>query len=1206
MQKTAYCGQPSPVHGIAKLYSQGWYSTKSEEAVTDPLFSIGRYRAFHSSETNRQHRFRTKIMLAMRSAEKRSHHSNGKLIVHVMKLTFLLLTVMLMSAHANTAAQAVTMSGKNIPLKQVIAAIEKQTGFSVLTTKDLLTGTKPVTLNVVNMPLASFLDATLKDQPLNYEILERTILLTRKVSKADTTVRPARIDSSIKIVAGKITTTDGDPLAGATVKVKGTSQGAATNSEGVFNLKGVGDDAVLVISFIGFEQQEIKVGSRKTIDVILAPSADQLRDVVVSGYTVQNRAEFTGSSSHIGSKAIANRPVASFDQALAGQAAGVRIISNGGSLNATPVFRIRGTNSINLSSYPLIIVDGITTFNGNVGFSAAVENNPLSNINPDDIESIEVLKDASATAIYGSRAANGVVVITTKKGKLGKARVSYDGYFGITQRPKLPKLLGAADYVMIKSEARTNAGLAPAFFEGKNPDGSLQETDWYDYMYQTGHSHNHNLSISGASEATNYFVSINYSNQNGFLVKNSFVRKSAKVNLDHRLLKGLHIGTNFSYTNGVNNNLTTGINNSFGRNNLTRLSMVLPPNVLPYNTDGSYNINGNSLGFGPNTILVGYFNPLPQIDNDKFTSESNNALGLLYAEWELFKGFKVKTAYSINSLNVSNTSFSNPIQGNGFGSNGSAGADFANNYRTGFTNTINYTTTVAKDHHINVLAGYEEIHTEMKSASTTRTGVTDRYFQTYAGGFTTISSATGDYSESGYRSYFSNVLYDFRKKYLLSASFRRDGFSGLAPDHKFGNFGGGSIGWNLSEENFYKNSSLSNTVSNIKLRASYGQVGNVNIGDYASSSLYGSGTYGGVAALTLSQTGNPNLRWETSKKTDIGINIGLLQNRITIDADYYNNNIDGLILAAPQSPSKGIPGNSINTNVGSMYNRGFEFDVRAHIIDGGAFRWTAGFNISTLKNRVTALANNTDIWTASLETSNITRTGYSVGSVYVVKTSGVNPDNGLRTYINRAGATVQYNPASAAWSYLDGTKAPAMDAYGDGVVLGATLPTYYGGFNNNFSYNNFDLFVNVVFSGGNYIYNGTRATLMESSFFNNQVDILRRWKTPGQITDIPAVYYNDRQASGSVLPHSANVENGGYIKLGTTSLGYNVPSMLYKQAGISSIRVYASASNIILHTKYTGSDPEISANGDSNTAAGRDKNSVPAGKSFTFGINVGF
>jgi TonB-linked SusC/RagA family outer membrane protein len=1123
----------------------------------------------------------------------------------VMRLTTLILMATFMQVSANALGQKITLNEKGVKLESVLQEIRKQSGYDIYYDSKDIPGDLKVSVHVTNAEINEALTGVLKGLPLTFDIDGRIISIKRKEAGSTEKIK-AGDKVAIATITGTVKDEKGQPMTGVSVREKGKDNIVVSGAAGDFKIAVSDQEAILVFSFVGYESKEIRLKSKTVIDVALALNTGQLHDVVVSGYTVQNRTEFTGSSAHIDGKDIENRPVPSFDQALAGQAAGVKITSNGGSLNATPVIRIRGTNSINLSSYPLIVIDGITTFNGNVGFSSAVENNPLSGINADDIESIEVLKDASATAIYGSRAANGVVVITTKKGKMGKVRVTYDGYVGMTKRPKLPELLGAVDYVKVKNEAEVNSGLAPTYFLGKNADSSLQQTNWYDYLYQTGYSQNHNLSFSGASESTNYFVSLNYSNQTGFLVKNTFVRKAARANLDHLLLKGLHIGTNFTYSNVVNNNLTTGINNSFGRNNLTRESMVLPPNVLPFNPDGSYNIVGNSLGYGPNKNLVGYFNPLPEIEHDKYTSEGNNFLGLVYAEWELFKGFKVKTNYSINSLNVSNTSFNNPFQGNGYGSNGSAGSDYNTNYRTDFTNTINYTTAIAKDHHISALAGYEEIRTVLNGTSTTLTGVTDPYFQTFAGGFTTISAASGSHSENGYRSYFSNLFYDYKKKYLVSASFRRDGFSGLAVNHKYGNFGGGSIGWNLSEENFYQNSALAKTVSAVKIRASYGQVGNVNIGDYAASSLYTSSTYGGVAALGLSQTGNPDLRWETSKKTDIGINIGLWQNRITLDADYYNNNIDGLILAAPQSPSRGIPGNSINTNIGSMYNRGFELDIKAHIIDGGAFRWTAGFNISTLKNRVTALANNTDIWTASLETSNITRAGYSVGSVYVVRTNGVNPANGLRTFVNRNGATVQYNPVAGAWSYLDGTKAPAMDAYGDGVVMGATLPTYYGGFNNSVRYKAFDLYVNIVFSGGNKLYNGTRATLLDNSFFNNQKDILRRWTKPGQITDIPALHYNDTRASGSGLPNSSNVESGAYVKLGTTSLGYTIPSRLYKKAGISSIRAYASASNIILHTKYTGSDPEISANGDSNTAAGRDKNSVPAGKSFTFGINVGF
>ncbi|SDP76390.1 TonB-linked outer membrane protein, SusC/RagA family [Mucilaginibacter sp. OK268] len=1134
-----------------------------------------------------------------------SNFSINKRILLRMKLIVLLVFTTFIQVSASTYAQNVTLNEHNASLAKVFSKIKEQTGYLFLYNQEWIAMARKVDIVVNKAPLEEVLNACFSNQPLTYAIVNKTIVLKLKENYATKPVQTAVTAPPVSFpIKGTVNDEKGKPLPGVSVSVKGTKTGTQTDINGTYALNVPDAGGILVFTFIGYERQEVKIGSKTIIDIGLSPRSDLLSEVVVSGYTVQNRAEFTGSSAHIGGKNIENRPLPSFDQALAGQAAGVKITSNGGSLNGVPVFRIRGTNSINLSSYPLIIIDGITSFTGDVGNSA--ENNPLSTVNTDDIESIEVLKDASATAIYGSRASNGVVVITTKKGKIGKVKVTYDGYYGVTKKPKLPKLLGAADYVTIKDESQVNSGLTPTYFLGKNADGSIQETNWYDYVYQTGHSHNHNLSVSGASESTNYFVSLGYTNQVGFLVKNTFERKSARVNLDHRLIKGLHIGTNFTYGDAINNNLTSGVNNTFGLNNLVRESMVLPPNVLPFNPDGSYNISGSGLGLGPNTNLTGYYNPLPQLQHDKFSSESNNYLGLVYAEWELFKGFKAKTNYSINSLNVSNISFNNPYQAGGYATNGSATSRYTTNYRTDFTNTLNYTTSFANDHHISLLAGYEVIHTVINGFSATRTGLSDPYFESFAGGFTTVSAATGNYTENGYRSYFSNMFYDYKKKYLLSVSFRRDGFSGLSITNKYGNFGGGSIGWNLSEEDFYQKSSLSKTVSSVKLRASYGLVGNVNIGDYASSTLYTPGVYGGVATLALSQTGNLNLKWETSKKTDIGFNIGLWQNRITLDADYYNNNIDGLILAAPQSPSKGIPANAINTNIGSMYNRGFEFDIQAHIIDKGPFRWTAGFNFSTLKNRVTALANNTDIWTSGLETTNITRVGYSVASVYVVKTTGVNPANGLRTYLNRNGETVQYSPVSGAWTYLDGTKAPALDAYGDGVVMGPTLPTYYGGFNNTFKYKNFDLYVNIVYSGGNMIYNGTKATLLDNRFFNNQVDILRRWTTPGQITDIPALHYNDQQASGSVLPNSFNVESDRYVKLGNTSLGYTFPVKLFRKTGISSIRIYGSASNIILYTKYTGSDPEISANGDSNTASGRDKNSVPAGKSFTMGINVGF
>ena len=1118
-----------------------------------------------------------------------------------MKIITVLLFLGMMEVHATTSAQNLTINQHNTSLEKVFTEIKKQTGFLFLYNQEWIKLSKNVDINVRNAPLNVVLDICFTDQPLTYTIVDKTIVLQLKkkpVAAQLELIKPAAMD-----VRGEVKDTKGEPLPGVTIMIKGTSLGIQTDVNGSFKLSVPDGDAVLVFKFIGFKTQEVAVGGRQTINVIMEDAPSELSEVVVSGYSTQSRAEFTGSAAHIGGKALTERPVTSFDQALAGQAAGVKITSSSGSLNSPPVFRIRGSNSISSSSYPLIIIDGVTAFTGNVGNSA--ENNPLSTINPEDIESAEVLKDAAATALYGSRGTNGVMVITTKKGKQGIAKVTYSAFVGVNKTPKLPQLLSAEDYVTIKNEALANNGSAPLFALGKNPDGSTLRTNWYDYMYQTGISHNHNLSVSGGSAATHYFMSANYANQTGFLVKNTFERGGTRFNLDHKLTKSLTIGANVSYTNTLNNNLTSGFDNAFGLNNLVRMSMVLPPNVSPFNPDGSYNTNAAGLGAGPNSTLTGYYNPLPQLEHDKFTSESKAFIGNIFAELEIVKGLTGKINYSLNDLNTVNMGFSNPYQAGGFAANGSATNTNGVNRRTDILGQLTFNRTFGK-HHVNAFGVYQEIYTKSTSWGVTRQNVNDRFYESFFGSYGTVSGSSSNFTETGIKSYLGSASYDYDKRYLLSVSFRRDGLSSLA--QKWGNFPAVSAGWNIAEEEFFKKSAFSKTISTLKVKGGYGITGNSSgVGAYAFASLYSSGVYGGLPALSPSQIGNPELTWETSKKSDVGLTVGLWNNRITIDADYYNNNNDQLILNVPQTASKGIPGNSLTRNIGSLYNRGVELNIEAHIIDKGKFRWTSSFNISTISNKVTSLAPGVnDLWTSGLETSNITRVGYPLGAMFVVQTNGVNPANGLRTYVNRNGQTVQFNPRTSGWTYLDGTTAPTLDAYGDGVIMGTTLPKYYGGFNNTFNYGNFDMTLNFTFSGGNLIYNGTKATLLDNRFFNNQVDILRRWTTPGQVTDIPKLHYNDQQASGSVLMHSYNVEDGTFIKLNYAALGYRVPSKLLTKAGIASLRVYATAGNFILHTKYTGSDPEISANGDSNTAGGRDKNSLPAGKTFTFGLSVGF
>lgn len=418
----------------------------------------------------------------------------------------------------------------------------------------------------------------------------------------------------------------------------------------------------------------------------------------------------------------------------------------------------------------------------------------------------------------------------------------------------------------------------------------------------------------------------------------------------------------------------------------------------------------------------------------------------------------------------------------------------------------------------------------------------------------------------------------------------------------------------MSEEPFYKNSRLAASLSNVRLRASWGRVGNGNLNNaFSSLELFSGSLYGNAATWALSQAGNPNLGWETSEQTNVGVDLGFLNDRIQAEITYFNNDVNGLILSAPQAISKGIPNNSILSNVGSMYNRGIELGITANVLRSNDFSWNTTFNFTKLQNRVTALSEgNTDIigtTHVAYETTNITRVGHSVGSLYGAKTNGVNPANGQRIFINGKGEPVQYSqvvaPGQSQWTYLDGRPAPAITG-ADYYLLGNALPTWYGGFINSFRYKNFDANLNFTYSGGNLIMNGTRATLVDQRAYNNSTEVLTRWQKPGDITDIPRLVYNDQTSGGSSFPVSTNAEKGDFLRLQNASIGYRLPATLFGRSGISSVRVYGQGSNLFLLTNYTGTDPESSVNGNTNTTPGVEKNSVGQARTVTLGLTIGF
>jgi TonB-linked SusC/RagA family outer membrane protein len=1029
-----------------------------------------------------------------------------------------------------------------------------------------------------------------------------------------------------KTVSGKITDDKGLPLSGATINALSSNNAVVsttvTDANGNYSIRVTDQVKSIKVAYVGLEEKTVALGGKTAFSVQLSNASANLNEVVVVGYGTQRKKDLTGSISTITGDKVRDMPLQSFDQGLSGRAAGVSITIPNGVVNNPPVIRIRGINSISLSSFPLVVIDGIPTFSGDVGNGNAA-NNPLGDINPADIESIDVLKDAAAAAIYGSRASAGVLLITTKKGKQGRAKVNYDAWVGFTTAFNLIPVLDGREYETIKNEGLTNAGTAPngttrGFYPYLRPDGSAVSTNWYDFIYRTGLSQNHNVSVSGANEKTNYFFSAAYTKQEGFIRSNDFTRLNATMSLEHKVNDRLTIGGKFQYANsnntGVNSGSTPG--GAFATSGIGRLGFNLMPNVPVYLNDGSYNINrvSNTIGQGANITPLQFTNPQVLLDLNTFSSLSERVLANAYVGFKIADGLTFRSTYGIDNLNTVNKSFQNALHGDGVTNGGNSFNTLQTYRRWNWTNVLNYNKTFG-DHNIGALVGTEEQYTFQEGWGANRQGVTDPFYNEFQGGFNTIVPSGNFLGENYLVSYFGRINYGYKNKYLLSINGRRDGYSAFAPENKYGNFWGASAGWVVSQEKFFEKANLDKVFSNLKLRGSYGVVGNnQGINDFAFWSFFSSGLYAANPTLAFSQAGNRNLRWETSKKTDIGIEMGFFKGRVNLEATYFFNDIDNLVLAEPQSPSRGIPGNSILSNIGSMTNKGWEFSLNMNLIQKKEFSWTSNFNITFMKNEVTALAaGNADInpATSGLERPSLVRVGESIGSFYAVRTGGVNPANGQRIFFYRDGTAVQFNlaaPAASRWTLVSsGAVAPRVaDQANDGVLIGPALPKWTGGWDNTFRWKSFDVNFLLFFSGGNYVYNGTKAGMRDMRSWNNSKEALTRWQKAGDITNIPRIVFGDNISNGSGVVISENVEKGDFLKLRNLTFGYSLPKNLTDKIGINSLRFYGQVMNAFTLTAYTGFDPEISSNGNGNTNPSVDRNSVPQARSVNFGVNVGF
>ncbi|MCS3320726.1 TonB-dependent receptor [Bacteroides fragilis] len=963
----------------------------------------------------------------------------------------------------------------------------------------------------------------------------------------------------------------------------------------------------LQISYIGMQTAEVAIAPN--IRVILKTDSKALDEVVVVAYGTQSARTVTASVSTVRADALKDVPSVSFDQMLQGRASGVSITTPSAGVGQAPIVRVRGVNSITSGTSPLYVVDGVPIESGNLSYLANA--NALADINPADIVSMDVLKDAAAAALYGSRAANGVILITTKQGQSGKVKVSYDGFVGFSNATDFYEMMNAQEYVDFKNLAvknrygtdelsLTTGYVSPygnkAFNMMKDANGNYVDTDWKDAAFQNGLSQSHSVAVSGGSDKVRYYLSGNYTTQEGIVKGDKYDRLGVKANINVQATDWLKVGMNTNVTTGTTSYVDAARRGSnFAVGGFPRLALINAPNLPMYNEDGTPYYLAQGLGYGGNTVFSTFSNPAAILSlGNGLSSDVTRFIGVFYAEATPLKGLSLKTQYGVDYARIEEQRFWSPLHGDGVNSKGLANAYNTKNNRWTWTNTATYNFSLGQNN-FNLLAGTEASERNNSRWTAQRKDLQDDKFVVFQGPFGS-ATAGGSLSNNTMVSYFGRINYDYASKYIVSLNYRRDGYSALSEKNRWGNFGGVSAAWRVSEEGFFK--PLRNVVDDLKIKGSYGVVGNTDIYDYASKSFYSSYNYGINGTYGLAQIADPNLKWESSEKYSIGFNARLLD-RISVDFDYYYTKSSDLILDVPQSPSKGIPGNIITTNAGKMKNSGIELTVSADVIRNSQFTWETSFNITTNKNKVISLADGVENIlkgdNGGLEITNITVPGKSIGRLYLYPTAGVDPKSGRRVFITPEGDRTLLMFEKGGWFYEDGTEYAGEF---EPVDCGNTLPTWYGGWTNNFKYKGFDLSLFFQFSGGNKIYNGTKASVSDMRYWNNSKDVYKKYWTPERThAEYPMPIYGDNYSNGSALPISDLVEKGDYLRLKNVSLGYTFNTKNWSKAvGISALRLYVQAQNLFVITGYSGMDPETLTNVESATlSGGTDKNTLPRG-----------
>ncbi len=1054
-----------------------------------------------------------------------------------LSLFFLLISVFNVSATVYSQSTKISLNLNKATLSEVLEHIENTSNYRFLYRKDYLDLNKKITINKHN----SSIDNVLKDVLSNYNDLSFSILKDNLI-----VIAPKKINWEL---TGVVTDESGSPIPGVSISLKGKPVGTITDLNGSYSIE-VSEGDVLIFSFVGYEKKEVVVNNQTVINIVLVESVQQLDEVVITGYGTQRIKDVTGAISNISTDDIEDRPMLQFQDALQGKAAGVQIISPSGKPQSGAFIRIRGTTSIDGSSEPLYVVDGVPSEN-------------LQNINPNDIESVTILKDASAAAIYGASGANGVVIINTKRGVNQKPTVEFNSYFGFSKVMKYIDVLDAQQYIDLMEEL------------GLSTDWSLYtaNTNWQDEVLRTAGNSSYQLSLSGSDDKTNYYISGNWTKQDGIVRNNTADRYSAKINFDRDVTPWLKAGTSILYSKWHDVNITDNI--GAGRGGVILGMLTTPPVIGIYNPDGT---------FTGNPLQTSWENPVASTDAPEQDYYQTRFQGNFYAEASITKSLKFKSLISLETANGQFNYFLDPYRTDWGRVNQGIAEESSDKMEYWLSeNTIRYNKKFGK-HNFEALAGFIVSHRQYNSLFVRTTHFANTAVKTIDGG-AIIEDVSSTYNERSNLSQIARINYDFNNRYLITANFRADASSVFGPGSRWGYFPSFSAGWRISEENFLKSV---DAVNDLKLRIGWGQVGNDRIQEYAWYGTVGSGynyVIGGtiVPGISIETIENKDLKWETTSQTNIGIDLSLFNYRLGLTFDAYVKNTSDLLLSMPVPRSTGFE--STIQNVGEIQNKGIEILISTKNLVN-ELKWNTDFNISFNRNEVIYL--NKQIinsgWIYQRGNVAIAKEGEQMGSFYGYVAEGVDPATGQMIYKDING---------------DGEFTPD-----DKQIIGNANPKFIYGLNNTLSYKGFDLSLFIQGVYGNDIFNATRIeTESMNDFKSQQATVLNRWKNPGDVTNMPAATLGEKYNSEL---STRFIEDGSYLRIKALTLSYSLPESVLSKIKLKKLRFYVTVENLYTFKNSSGYDPEVNAFDGDNLAQGIDFGTYPQSRNIIFGLNLSF